>query len=758
MKILLLSISVLLSIGAFAQLQGNGGTPKSYKLGTNLKQVDTRFFAEPDITLLRTEDNQIDESGTAPWRFGFNNFTSLSLFNSGTWVELPNGDKIWQLVVKCENALSVNLTFSDTKIPEGNELYVYNPSKDFILGKFVENHIYNGALGTELIPGNTVVVEYFVRKNNAKGSVKIATVTHGYRTATEFQVKAFGGSGACNMNVNCPDGATWVPQRNSALMLVSGSNGFCSGALINNTANDGKPYVLTANHCYSDPTSWIFRFNWQSSGCLNSTSSPSFQSISGAVLRSRRTPSDFCLVEVTGGLEGNTVPLAYQPYFSGWNHSNNPPTSTVSIHHPSGDIKKISFDDGPASAVQAMSSNEAASSWSVQWDRNTTTEGGSSGSPLFDQNRRIIGQLWGGGASCSNLNSPDYYGRLFNSWEPTNSTSTNQLKFWLDPSNIGAEFIDGFDPSNANPVLVDAGISSPQGVSGTFCGAEISPRVTISNSGSTTLTAVDIVYAFDSGTPQTFNWTGSLPQWQSTVVILSTTSLSSGNHTFIANVSNPNASIDENTNNNSTSASFSVVIGGQSVQLNLILDCYGSETSWELQDAVGTALYAGSGYSDDQPGLVVMPSWCLPFGCYSFVVMDSYEDGFEGGQFCAQDGGLDIVYNLESLASIPSTNPNFGAQRTLDFCFDENGLVGIEGLTENSILIYPNPTNSTINIQFGSNFKGILNLCDISGKVILTKEISTINSEFSVKQFSAGTYFLQFASEGKILVKKIVIE
>jgi hypothetical protein len=757
MKTLLISISLFLSLGAMAQYQGNGGKPKSYKLESDYKNIDTRFFVEPDLAALREEDELTDDTGTAPWRFGYNNPTSLTLSNAGTWMELPNGDKIWQVAVKCENALTVNLTFADTKIPEGNELYVYNPSKDFILGKFVQNHIYNGVLGTELIPGNTAIVEYYVKKDKELGSVKIATVTHGYRSANEFQAKAFGTSGACNMNVNCPDGSTWVPQRNSAVMLVSGSNGFCSGALINNTANDGKPYVLTANHCYSDPTNWIFRFNWQASGCTNPASSPSFQSLSGAVLRSRRTPSDFCLVEITGGLEGNTVPLAYQPYFSGWNHSNNPPTSTVSIHHPDGDIKKISFDDDPATAVQAMGSSEAASSWSVQWDRNTTTEGGSSGSPLFDQNRRIIGQLWGGGASCSNLNSPDYYGRLFNSWEPSGSNATNQLKTWLDPSNSGAEFIDGYDPSNANPVLVDAGISSPQGVSGTFCSAEISPSVTISNSGTTTLTAVEVVYAFDGASPQIFNWTGSLPQWQSTVINLPTTTLGSGNHTFTASVNNPNASIDENNNNNSTSSSFTVVIGGQAVQLNLSLDCYGSETSWELQNSEGTAIYAGSGYSDDQPGLVTMAPWCLPYGCYSFVVMDSYGDGFDGGIFCPQDGSLDIVYNSTSLASIPSTSPDFGEQRTLNFCFDESG-VGLENLSENAVLVYPNPSNSVLNIQLGNSFKGSVNLMDISGKIVLSKEITSSNTQFSVEQLSAGTYFLAFSIEGNNFVKKVIIE
>ena len=158
------------------------------------------------------------------------------------------------------------------------------------------------------------------------------------------------------MNVNCNDGIPWQNQRNSALMLVSGSNGFCSGALINNTQNDGKPYVLTANHCYSNPASWIFRFNWQSSNCNNPGSSPSFVSLSGATLRAKRQPSDMCLVEITGGLQNGTVPLSYNPYFSGYNNSNTPATSAVSIHHPAGDIKKISFDDNPVSAVQAMGS------------------------------------------------------------------------------------------------------------------------------------------------------------------------------------------------------------------------------------------------------------------------------------------------------------------------------------------------------------------------------------------------------------------
>ena len=450
MKKQLLNIfSLLLVSGMSFGQQGDGGLPKSSELNAPLSHIDTRLFAQPNLEALRAEDAEVDAAKTGPWRFGFNNEVALNMTNSGTWSELSNGGRLWQLALTCEQALTINLTLDNVEIPEGNELYVYNPEKDFILGSFTSKHLYEGQLGTELVPGNTVIVEYFVAPQNidAKRSLQINTVTHGYRTAGEFQAKAFGSSGNCNMNANCPDGDPWDLQRRAAVMLVSGSNGFCSGSMINNSQNDGTPYVLTANHCYSNPTSWIFRFNWQGDGCTNPASSPSFNSLSGAVLRARRTPSDFCLVEITGGLESGTVPLNYYTYFPGWDNSDDIPTSTMCVHHPSGNIKKLAFDDNPAVSANGMWSSEDDSQWEVEWDRNTTTEGGSSGSPLFDQNGRIIGQLWGGGASCFNLTAPDFYGKISYSWEPSGSNQTNQLKHWLDPNDEGLVTLDGFNPT-----------------------------------------------------------------------------------------------------------------------------------------------------------------------------------------------------------------------------------------------------------------------------------------------------------------------
>ena len=83
----------------------------------------------------------------------------------------------------------------------------------------------------------------------------------------------------------------------------------------------------------------------------------------------------------------------------------------------------------------------------VIWDRGTT-EGGSSGSPLFDQNKRVIGQLHGGVGQCTNVN--DWYGRLSTSWQG-GGTSGSRLADFLDSLSTGAMTLDGRDSDGPSP-------------------------------------------------------------------------------------------------------------------------------------------------------------------------------------------------------------------------------------------------------------------------------------------------------------------
>ena len=693
-KLLFAASLMLLGTTALSQ-QGDGGTPLFNTSETALNGIDSRVFQTPDIDALSIEDAIVDADKSGPWRFGYNNDADLNFSNAGTWMDLANGGKLWQIALNCENALTVNLTFENLTIPEGNEMYVFNPSKSFILGKFTRNHIYEGQLGTELVPGSIAIVEYYVAPENvnATKSLTISKVTHGYRTAEEFQEKGLNDSGNCNMNAICPDGDAIRNPIRAAVMLVSGSNGFCSGSMINNTANDGKPYVLTANHCYSNPANWIFRFNWSSASCSNPGSSPSFESISGATLKSRRTPSDFCLVEITGGLVNNTVPETFNTYFPGWDNSGTPPSVTTCVHHPSGDITKISFDDAPAISVQAMGSSEANSSWEVHWDRNTTTEGGSSGSPLFDQNNRIVGQLWGGGASCSSLSAPDYYGKVSSSWNPGGSSSTNHLQTWLDPANTETT-LDGYDPITL--------------CNSTFSSSQINEMCFGDNTGS-----IDVSFLIGNSTSATYNiGTGTQASG-------SFTNLSQGVYTvevIDGDACTTNVYVTLGGPGNLTTGAGTgaeLTPNGGSINLTVVGGTPGFTFSWTGPDGF-------SADTEDLSGIVG--------GVYSVFVTDA--NGCTTSRDVTVNSFVDSSNNLEELTSDAiKVFPN-----------PSNGVF-----------------NVTLNGSFEGAFTATV--MDLSGRVIYTSSIENKNMiALDLSEASNGTYIVQLASDKVLVTKRIVVK
>ncbi len=210
--------------------------------------------------------------------------------------------------------------------------------------------------------------------------------------------------------------------------------------MINNTNNNGTPYLLTANHCYTSSVgSWVFWFNYQSSTCSNPGSSPAYNSLSGSTLKARRSNSDFCLLQLN-----STPPTAWDVFYSGWNRGTAAPKQETGIHHPSGDIKKISRDNN--AATNGGAGGWGSDHWRVYWDQGVT-EGGSSGSPLYDQNKRIVGQLHGGASYCgaSAANLWDEYGKFSESWNGT--SASKRLRDWLDPANTGATTNDGYSPT-----------------------------------------------------------------------------------------------------------------------------------------------------------------------------------------------------------------------------------------------------------------------------------------------------------------------
>ncbi|MEM7353685.1 MAG: trypsin-like peptidase domain-containing protein, partial [Acidobacteriota bacterium] len=311
------------------------------------------------------------------------------------------------------------------------------------VGPFTEaDNDDHGELWTPPMPTDDLRIEVEV-PFDALGELQIelTQVHHGYAGFGEPPPK----SGECHRHVACDESELWSEQvRSVALVSIAGVR-FCSGFLVNNTARDGRPFFLTANHCGVTPAnaaSVVVLWNHQQASCDTSVPEPqdwnAFQS--GAIYRAAHRPSDTVLLE----LDDPPDPQ-FDVYYAGWDRSLADPAWSTVIHHPNTDLKRISFDDDPARTTAHLSDARWAGGNHLRigaWDRGST-EGGSSGAPLFNQDKRVVGQLHGGYAACGEA-EPDWFGRFSAAWTGYGRPGL-RLSDWLDPLNTGVEVLDGMD-------------------------------------------------------------------------------------------------------------------------------------------------------------------------------------------------------------------------------------------------------------------------------------------------------------------------
>ena len=421
---LFLLLTLALNLSAQAQIS-HGGLPWLEGLSP-----EPLLLPELDLVRLSAEDAVTDPHKDIPWRYGVEHEVEWNAEDQGAWT-VEQDHMVWRMAIDGSASTCLAVRFSTFEIPKGGSMFLYSPDGTQVIGALDHRNMKPwGGLSTDLIMGDEVIVEYRqpLTVNQAPALV-IDQVVQGYRTLGGWlDARGPGDSGDCNINVNCPEGATWQTEKRSVALILAGG-GICTGALINNTANDGTPYFLTANHCLGNPQNWVYRFNFEAANC-NGSNGPSNQSVSGGTLLVSSGQSDFALLELS-----QTPPESFDVQYAGWDASGTTPLNTVGIHHPSGDVKKICFDDDSPS----QQNQGGAAVWYInEWEQGVT-EGGSSGSPLFDQNHRIIGQLYGGFAACAgavNNGGADWYGRLSTSWGLG-------LQPYLDPLNLGLEIWAG---------------------------------------------------------------------------------------------------------------------------------------------------------------------------------------------------------------------------------------------------------------------------------------------------------------------------
>ena len=465
--LIILFITLFNPISSLAQIE-HGGNPFALEHGLSIDILQESQAVFP-LSYEQEEKRQFHQQRETPpgeaMHAGFYLPASIDPLHDGTWETHGDSLRVWQKLIQSPGATGIGLIFEDFELSENAKIFIYNPSLTYIIGSFTykNNNAYR-LLSSQLIPGDELIVEYSEPISSGQevmqsSSFKITDVHHVSQGLVDLgDTRNLGNAGPCHVNVNCSEGDLWQRQKRGVarmLMRVGNSSFWCSGSLVNNTNQDGMPYFLSAYHCGSNASAedmlvWQFYFNFERPSCFN-IGEPAHNVLYGAYLMSQGPllhGSDFKLL-----LLQQEPPIQWRPYFNGWDRLDIASDAGVGIHHPGGDAKKIStYDQTVTSASPVVSGNQMAdhSTWRVTWKETENghgvTQGGSSGSPLFNEQGLIVGTLTGGSSNCNNTGNPDFYGKMSFHWDQNSEYMNEQVKWFLDPGMTGLTEIGGYDP------------------------------------------------------------------------------------------------------------------------------------------------------------------------------------------------------------------------------------------------------------------------------------------------------------------------
>ena len=364
-----------------------------------------------------------------------------------------NSEIVWQFTIQINEAKAIVPYFDELIIEDGSKIRAYSPISKKSTRFFYHNeNTVSKSFALPLIKGENIVIEAIFPNHSAFDKFKLSISEVGALTS----MQGFGDAPACYANVNCSEGNPWQDQIRSVAkyMTVEGTDiGYCTGSLINNTNQDCKNYFLSDQHCGIGATNaefgqFVFYFNYEANSCTSPANDNGLDqetvvgcskiASSGTSTTLPPDGSDFLLMEL------NTIPASYNVYYAGWNRDDMPSNGVI-IQHPEGDLKKIAFWSTAEISFTTQSHLEALCITSANGEG--LVEPKSSGSPIFDGNKRIIGNVTAGSTGCVSSQTPGSAfivgGRFNHHWDQNGSTSNLQLKPWLDPTNSGVMNLDG---------------------------------------------------------------------------------------------------------------------------------------------------------------------------------------------------------------------------------------------------------------------------------------------------------------------------
>ncbi|WP_185146659.1 M43 family zinc metalloprotease [Chryseobacterium sp.] len=278
-------------------------------------------------------------------------------------------------------------------------------------------------------------------------------------------------------------------------------------------------------------------------------------------------------------------------------------------------------------------------------------------------------------------------------------------------------------------------------------------KLTLYNRGTSLLTSAVITYTVNGGTPQIYNWTGSLAQDKfSTFFVPVSSAVASG--TVTAAITTVNGTADQRITNNTATGSYvssplPASYAFSTVVFTLQRDLYGSETRWELKNSAGTIVTQGGPYANASgstlPPLITQ-TWNLANNtCYTFTIYDDYQDGI----CCGGGNGYVRIKSQDGLTTVFEAT-NFGASASKSF--GSNLLAASEALLTD-VNIYPNPATDILNITKVSD-KATYTIHNTVGQIVSRGNVK--NNKVSVDRLTKGVYIITLNYEGKTISHKFI--
>ena len=758
------------------------------------------------------QEDEIREKQGVLYRIGVAQYTNITTQNSGIWTNNSDGSRTWKLRISSPDAEALSFLFETFKLYGESTFNVLD-----LNGKITHNTMTKDDVQemftqhAALCRGDDLVLVLHEPANTQPSEILIDRVMHNYRSTGYVNKEKINESASCEVNVNCtPVGDPWQDEKRGVarILVVEGNQqGWCTGSLINNTAQDCKPYFLTALHCgvsasANNMTQWKFYFRYEATNCTNPSTAGTLDDnfITGCLRiadsgdNGGDSGSDFLLVKLgSASNEAATVTTLkstnFNAYWNGWNANNTATSGGTGIHHPAGDIKKISTFTGNTVSA-GWNNNGLQSHWRLSWTSNSNgwgvTEGGSSGSPLFNNSQGyIIGTLTGGSSFCNAQSAPDFYGKMSYHWTSNGTATNRQLKPWLDPTNSGVLTLAGSSNpcTPTNPVAPVANFVANQ--------TNVTPGTTVSftdqSTGVPTSWAWSISpttgWAYAGGTsatsqnPQvTFNTVG-----QYSVTLTATNAQGSDaevktNYIIVAAVTGPctpsvSGTCDEyiqnvtlSTINNTTACTT----GGYAAYLNSSTSlAKGTQYIVTVNPAVGTTV--GQAYTDDEIAV-----WIDYNNDFTFSTTERV-----GYVLVAAGWSNQFTFTVPTTATIGSVRMRVRISYSVDGAIDPcavatfgetedytvnitqgGGNVGIDEITSENVNLYPNPASNEFTVDI-SSIKGLakeIQLLDVTGRLITVQNVdeSTSIYTFNSADLANGSYFIKINGLNLELTKKLV--